>query len=127
MRMAPKGLKHLFLVLKSSYSIPIKNCFAFRKNEIDKWTPNNTLGFMFHHLWFNLIFCNFFISRRDTSLKLWDSLTLEELQSYGGHESTITKVMFLKDREHQNIPQVLTASTDCSIRLWDMDEGWCKI
>ena len=31
--------------------------------------------------------------------------------------------MFLKDREHNTIPEVLTASTDCSVRLWDMDEG----
>ena len=74
-----------------------------------------------HKLYLPLPFL--FLSRRDTSLKLWDSSTLEELQSYGGHESTITKVMFLKDREHNTIPEVLTASTDCSVRLWDMDEG----
>lgn len=60
---------------------------------------------------------------RDTSLKLWDSSTQTELHSLGGHESTITKVLFLRDQPFKKIPPVLSASTDCSLRLWNLDEG----
>eukprot|EP00111_Clytia_hemisphaerica_P005603 TCONS_00016262-protein len=60
---------------------------------------------------------------RDTSLKLWDSSTNVELQSLGGHESTITKVLFATDQDFESIPPALTASTDCSVRLWNLDEG----
>ena len=61
--------------------------------------------------------------RRDTSLKLWDGFAKEELLSLGGHEGTITCVRFITDQKFDTTPPVITASSDCSIRVWNMDEG----
>lgn len=42
----------------------------------------------------------------------------------GGHEATITAVCFMRDRPYDTIPSVITACYDCSLRTWNMDEGF---
>jgi len=56
-------------------------------------------------------------------LKLWDGTTHVELQSFGGHEGTITGVAFMADKPFESIPPVLTASVDCSLRVWNLEKG----
>lgn len=70
---------------------------------------------MYHHLVVS--------GGRDTSLKLWDESSKEELLSLGGHEGTISCVRFLTDQAFENRPPVITASSDCSLRIWNIDEG----
>ena len=73
-----------------------------------------------------LILLIWFSYSRDTSLKLWDSTSLVELQSFGGHEGTISSVAFMTDKPFESIPLVLSASVDCSLRVWDMEKGNIK-
>ncbi|XP_065656460.1 uncharacterized protein LOC100214037 isoform X1 [Hydra vulgaris] len=60
---------------------------------------------------------------RDTSLKLWCLKKNEEIKSFGGHNGTVTGIRFLVDKEYTNYPNVITSSYDCTLRVWDLEEG----
>lgn len=60
---------------------------------------------------------------RDTSLKLWIASSREELKSLGGHDAAITGVCFMRDKPFSTYPNAVTASYDCSLRVWDLEKG----
>ncbi|XP_057303960.1 uncharacterized protein LOC130641253 isoform X1 [Hydractinia symbiolongicarpus] len=67
---------------------------------------------------------NFVVSgSRDTSLKLWIASSREELKSLGGHDAAITGVCFMRDKPFSTYPNAVTASYDCSLRVWDLEKG----
>ena len=60
---------------------------------------------------------SFFVSRHDTSLKIWDANTYEEIFSLGGHTGRISAIL-LTSRS-----KAVTGSQDCSIRFWNTKTG----
>jgi WD40 repeat protein len=54
----------------------------------------------------------------DKYSKLWHTETANALRVFCGHENEVLKAVF-----HTNIHYVFTASSDKSIRLWDMSNG----
>lgn len=60
---------------------------------------------------------------RDTTVKLWSSACKEELKSLGGHTATVTSVKFMKDKSFASYPNAVSGSYDCSVRVWDLENG----
>ena len=49
----------------------------------------------------HFIICHYF--SRDTTVKLWDEETLEELKSLGGHTGSVTDVVLLGPKQYGNL------------------------
>ncbi|XP_065061089.1 uncharacterized protein LOC135688244 [Rhopilema esculentum] len=53
----------------------------------------------------------------DTSFKIWNKETYEELSSLGGHTGSISSVVLISE------DRAATGSQDCSIKTWDVKKG----
>ena len=60
---------------------------------------------------------SFFTSRHDTSLKIWNANTYEEIFSLGGHTGRISAILLISENK------AVTGSQDCSIRFWEVKRG----
>ena len=52
------------------------------------------------------------------TIKIWDAVTGEELQSFNGHSSSVQSISFSPDSQ-----RVATGSLDKSIKIWDVTSG----
>ena len=49
------------------------------------------------------LYNKFYYFSRDTTVKLWDEATLEELKSLGGHTGSVTDVVLLGPKQYGNL------------------------
>jgi eukaryotic-like serine/threonine-protein kinase len=54
---------------------------------------------------------------KDQSIRIWDIETAEEVWRYEGHQAKVSSVLFIHDKAGG---QLLSASDDSSLRLWDL-------
>jgi len=57
--------------------------------------------------------------------KLWDVRTLQCVQTFLGHQFTVSTALFLHGNRRGGRPLVITASNDGSVRIWDQSTGEC--
>lgn len=55
----------------------------------------------------------------DTYIKIWDLETLEHVKDFKAHQSTVTSLAF---RKTTNSLDLFSASTDRSIKAWNLDQ-----
>ncbi|GFR62587.1 hypothetical protein ElyMa_005460200 [Elysia marginata] len=68
---------------------------------------------------------------RDTTLKSWDLVTGEELQTFGGHTETVTCVLvvdaaqacLLEPGFSPDDELVVSSSYDCTLKVWSLNSG----
>ena len=84
-----------------------------------KGRANNSRIYVLSRINFDRVIHYYFIifSSHDTSFKIWNKETYEELSSLGGHTGSISSVVLISE------DRAATGSQDCSIKIWDVKKG----
>jgi len=59
----------------------------------------------------------------DKTAKLWDAFNFAMLKTFSAHTHEITAISFFSEKGNEKTTHLVTSSSDCSVRIWDIDFG----